>query len=204
METPYDNYDVLDKWRSPSFDAVTRGVLTRRLHAVPERRVFSPDEFRLLEAICGRLIAQGDRSAPVPIAPFIDADLHDGKGEGFRQPTMPPPMEAWRQGLAGIEAEAMHRYVRPFADLPPDLQDATLKAVQSGEAHNPAFGNVPPKHFFDHVLLKSVVGVYYSHPAAWSEMGFGGPASPRGYVRTGLDARDPWEAPLAAPVGGAP
>jgi hypothetical protein len=39
-----------------------------------------------------------------------------------------------------------------------------------------------------------VVGIYYAHPAAWSEIGFGGPASPRGYVRLGFDERDPWEA----------
>ena len=30
-------------------------------------------------------------------------------------------------------------------------------------------------------------------------MGFGGPASPRGYVRMALDRRDPWEAAQAKP-----
>jgi hypothetical protein len=30
-------------------------------------------------------------------------------------------------------------------------------------------------------------------------MGFGGPASPRGYVRMGLDRRDPWEAAESKP-----
>jgi hypothetical protein len=44
------------------------------------------------------------------------------------------------------------------------------------------------------VLVKTVAGYYYSHPAAWSEVGFGGPASPRGYVRIGFNTRDPWEA----------
>ena len=40
---------------------------------------------------------------------------------------------------------------------------------------------------------------YYSHPHAWSEIGFGGPASPRGYVRMDFDRRDPWEAAEAEP-----
>ena len=31
-------------------------------------------------------------------------------------------------------------------------------------------------------------------PTAWSEIGWGGPASPRGYVRMDFDERDPWEA----------
>ena len=36
-------------------------------------------------------------------------------------------------------------------------------------------------------------------PTAWSEIGWGGPASPRGYVRLDFNERDPWE---AAEAGG--
>jgi hypothetical protein len=43
-------------------------------------------------------------------------------------------------------------------------------------------------------LLKTLVSIYYAHPEAWNEIGFGGPASPRGYARLGMDRRDPWEA----------
>jgi hypothetical protein len=43
------------------------------------------------------------------------------------------------------------------------------------------------------------VSAYYGHPTAWSEIGFGGPASPRGYVRMNFDRRDPWEAAEAKP-----
>ncbi len=35
---------------------------------------------------------------------------------------------------------------------------------------------------------------YYSHLVAWSEIGYGGPAYPRGYVRTQMGQLDPWEA----------
>ena len=48
--------------------------------------------------------------------------------------------------------------------------------------------------FFMQRLLPDIVHAYWSHPTAWSEMGWGGPASPRGYVRMGYDERDPWEA----------
>jgi hypothetical protein len=41
--------------------------------------------------------------------------------------------------------------------------------------------------------------MYYSHPHSWSEIGFGGPANPRGYVRMYYDRRDPWEAAEAKP-----
>ena len=33
------------------------------------------------------------------------------------------------------------------------------------------------------LLVQDVVGAYYAHPYAWDEIGFGGPAYPRGYMR---------------------
>ncbi len=200
MSTPYRGYDVLAKWESPSFDPATRAVLGQRMHVVPERRFFGEDEWMLMDAISARLMPQPGRGQPVPITPWIDARLADNRGDGFRHDAMPPLQEAWRNGLAGIEAEANKRHARSFSALPPELQDATLKAVQAGEVDEAAFGGVPVKLFFSAVLLKTVVGVYYAHPAAWSEIGFGGPASPRGYVRLGLDEHDPWEA-TEAPDG---
>ena len=55
------------------------------------------------------------------------------------------------------------------------------------------------KLFFAKRLLPDIVKAYYSHPTAWSEIGYGGPASPRGYVRMDFDRRDPWEAAEAKP-----
>jgi len=193
MRTPWAGYDVLDKWESPSFDTVTRGVLSQRLHAVPERRFLSEDEFRQLEAIAARLIPQPDRAAPIPIAPWIDADLFENRSEGFRRTGAPRLQDAWRRGLAGVEATARRRYVRGFSDLDPASQDRTLEAIQSGEVADVDWGGLSAEDFFGE-LLKAVAGVYYAHPSAWSEIGFGGPASPRGYVRLGLNQRDPWEA----------
>ncbi len=34
---------------------------------------------------------------------------------------------------------------------------------------------------------------FYAHPYAWDEIGFGGPAYPRGYLRLGRGSREPWE-----------
>ena len=115
---------------------------------------------------------------------------------------MPPMAEAWRRGLAGVEAEAGRRHGRAFADLDAEGQDAVLLGGGKRRRSTPPASMASRRtHFFRHVLLKTVVGVYYSHPKAWSEIGFGGPASPRGYVRLGLDERDRWEAPLALASG---
>lgn len=40
---------------------------------------------------------------------------------------------------------------------------------------------------------------YYSHPAAWNEIGFSGPAYPRGYKIAGVDKLEPFEVHDAKP-----
>jgi len=197
------DYDVLAKWSSPSFDAVTRSVIARRLATPPPRRFLSETQFEVLEAACARLLAT-PRGKP-PIANAVDDDLDAGRGEGFRRPDAPPLGTTWRTGLDGLDAEARHRHQdRSFAALDGATQDALLHALQRGDVDPSRFGAVGPRRFFSEVLLKAVAGHYYSRPDAWNEIGFGGPASPRGYVRIGLDQRDPWEAPFAPAARGKP
>jgi hypothetical protein len=194
MKTPYPHYDVLSKWESPSFDDKTRAVLTQRLVAVPSRQFFTEPEWRLLEAIVARVLPQPDRTEPIPITPWIDDLLQRGRGEGFRHDNMPTMPEAWRRGLAAIDAEARKCHDKGFADLDDAARDAVLEAITRDEADAALWQGLPAQRFFIDILVKTAAGVYYSHPAAWSEIGFGGPASPRGYVRLDFDARDPWEA----------
>lgn len=184
----YPGYDVLAKWRTPSFDDATRRVLAERLARVPERRFLSEEEWRLLEAVVARLIPQPDRAEPIPIVPWIDAMLAEGRGEGYRRDGIPPMREQWRRGLAALADEA-----GGFESLAPAEQDALLGRVQRGEVGSDRWRGLPPDRFFAD-LLRAVAGIYYSHPQAWNEIGFGGPASPRGYVRLGFDERDAWEA----------
>jgi hypothetical protein len=194
LPTPDAHYDVLSKWDSPSWDEQTRRVVRRRLVEVPPRRFFTEMEWQTLEAVCARLIPQPDRAQPIPIVPWIDEKLHHNWLDGFRYEDMPPQREAWRGGLAAIDQEGERRFGTSFVRLPAANQDAVIAAIQAGEVVADRWRGLPPQRFFSTVLLKEVVGEYYAHPAAWSEVGFGGPASPRGYVRLGENQRDPWEA----------
>ena len=45
------------------------------------------------------------------------------------------------------------------------------------------------------VVMRDVLSAFYSHPWAWNEIGFGGPAYPRGYARLGPGQREHWESP---------
>jgi Gluconate 2-dehydrogenase subunit 3 len=200
FHTPYVTYDVLDKWDSPSWNEQTREVIGKRLHEVPERKFLTQEQWSLLEAICARLIPQPDREEPIPIVPWIDDMLQRNHGPGYRYADMPPMRQAWSRGLDAIDAEARKRYGRSFVTLAGSDQDSLLRAVQYGEVECDEWRSLPPKRFFKSLLLKQAVSTYYAHPAAWSEMGFGGPASPRGYVRLGFDERDPWEAKEVEPA----
>lgn len=195
FRTPFAGYDVLDKWDSPSWNDATRKVVGERLRKVPERCFFTPGEWRTLAAVCARILPQPDRpDDPVPIVPWIDARLSRGEGEGYRYADLPPAEEAWRKGLRGIEEDSAGRFGREFADLSEEEQDDLLRLISEGQVTGPSWADMTVRRFFTAVLLKEIVGTYYAHPAAWSEIGFGGPASPRGYVRLKMNQRDSWEA----------
>jgi hypothetical protein len=198
FRSPYPRYDVLAKWGTASWDDQTRRVIARRLGDPPPRRFFSERDWETLEAVSARLIPQPERSNPIPIVPWIDEKLHRNWGDGFRYVDMPPFREAWRLGLEGIREESQRRFGADFTTLAAEEQDTVLRGIQAGAVETDAWKRLPAQRFFITVLLKEVVGEYYAHPAAWSEVGFGGPASPRGYVRLGMNQRDPWEAPRGA------
>jgi len=194
FHTPYLTYDVLDKWDSPSWNDQTREVVRGRIEDLPPRRFLTKEQWALLEAVVARLIPQPDRDEPVPIVPWIDDMLEKNHSPGYRYADMPPMREAWRKGLDAIAAEARNRHGKSFGELSPQDQDALLADVQHNRVESRYWDDLPAGGFFLHHLLKQTVGIYYSHPDAWSEIGFGGPASPRGYARLGIGERDPWEA----------
>ncbi len=194
FRTPYPGWDVLSKWDSPSFNDQTREVLRHRL-SPPPRRALDPGLYAVLEALCERVIPQeGEQRAE--IAPWIDAAIHDRRPTGTRYEGMPDNPTAWRIGLAALDAEARARGADGFATLAAHEQDALLKDVDDGEIRaEDAWEGIRPQKFFRHTALRQIVEIYYAHPKGQSEIGYGGPASPRGYLRLGSNRVDGWEAP---------
>ena len=192
-ESPFTPYDVLDKWDTPSWNDQTRRVISRRLQEIPPRRFFDEREWAIAEAIAARIVPQPDRSPAIPIVPFIDERLFAKRGKGYRYDGMPPAPVAWHRGLAAIDDESRSIFSRSFIELTEQEQDDVLRRIQEGIVTSALWEDVSSRRFFTDFLLDDIAGEYYAHPAAWSEIGFGGPASPRGYVRLGFDERDPWE-----------
>lgn len=197
----YPGYDVLAKWDTPSWNEPTRKAIAERLRLGPgTRRFLTEDEWATLEAVAAAIVPQPeDREAPIPVAALIDHKLATGEHDGYRRPELPDQAEAWRRGLAALDAEARRAYGTRFRDLGSWAREELLKAAEAGRLEDPAWGGMPAGLFFSQRIIPDVVRAYYAHPTAWNEVGFGGPAGPRGYVRTDFDRRDPWEAAQAKP-----
>ena len=196
----YPGYDVLAKRQTVSWDGLTRRVIEKRLEVSTTPRFFTPNEWRVADALCRRIVPQDAARAAVPLAALLDAKLFEDHGDGFREADMPYMREAWSLGLAALDAEARDRYDgQGFAELDELQQDALLTMTQQGTFNDLHWRALHPRKFFVRRVLVDVPALYYGHPSGWSEIGFGGPASPRGYVRLAGDRRDPWEAEEALP-----
>lgn len=199
MRERYPGYDVLNKRDTPSWNEPTRRVIEARLATPDEPHFFDAEEWQTLTAICDRIVPQPKARPKVSIAVLVDRKMAGNELDGYRQASMPKMQDAWRTGLAALDAAAQAQHGARFHSLPASDQDALLKATQKGELDGPEWAGMPPHTFFSKRLAHDIISAYYSYPAAWNEMGFGGPASPRGYVRMNFNRRDPWEAVEATP-----
>lgn len=199
MPDRYPGYDVLDKRDTLSWNEATRAVIDARLAITNTPAFLGANAWQTLIAVCDRTVPQPDTRALVPLAAMLDRKLADDEREGYRVVSLPPLREAWRRGLAALDAESVAQHGRRFHELPSMQQDALVHAMQDGKLARAEWGDMSPQEFFARRLAHDIVGAYYSHPVAWNEIGFGGPASPRGYVRMYFNRRDPWEAAEAKP-----
>jgi hypothetical protein len=167
------------------------------VHKVPPIRFFTPAEAGLIQAICDRVLPQDDRDETykIPILPRIDERLYEDRHDGYRFADMPPDREAYRLGLKAIGVIANDLYGRGFTALTPHEQDLIMKSLHDGKpaAADDIWMRLPV-HRFWMMLVQDCVEAYYAHPWAWDEIGFGGPAYPRGYMRLENGSPEPWEA----------
>jgi hypothetical protein len=97
-------------------------------------------------------------------------------------------------GLQGIEAIARHMFDSAFVDLEPLQQDQVLQTIHDGDppAGDDIWQRMSVMHYWL-LMVQDVVDAYYAHPYAWDEIGFGGPAYPRAYIRLENGRPEPWE-----------
>jgi hypothetical protein len=185
------------------WDPVTAGVVLGRLGQPPDPRFFTPDEQAIATALCARLLGQGrgpdggpGGGPPVPVMAMIDARLAEKETDGWRYADLPEDGQAWRDTLAALDHDARDKYGCGFAGCPSAGQDDLIQAVQdlgSGRWHGLTASRVWS------LWTRYACTAFYSHPRAWDEIGFPGPAYPRGYKNSGVGRLEPFEVPDTRP-----
>ena len=190
----YPGFRTLDQQKF--WDAKTREVVLDRVENVPAIRFFDAQQQASMEAICGHIVPQDDRDREhtIPILPQIDKRLFDDTHDGYRFEDMPSDRETYRLGLQAIEEISLHLHGVGFTALIYRAQEELLESLRDGKpggAHE-IWKQLPVERFWM-LLVQDCADAYYSHPWAWDEIGFGGPAYPRGYMRLERGAAEPWE-----------
>jgi len=166
-----------------------------RLEPPGRTRFFSKAEQETAVVLVAQLV-DVDEDLATSLVAEIDSRMADDETDGWHYDDMPVDEEAWRRSLAGLDAEAASRGADSFAALPPDEAHAVLAGIADSDADR--WHGLPRGHTWD-LWMRYSCTAYYAHPRAWDEMGWGGPAYPRGYKNIGIDAREPYEVADADP-----
>lgn len=189
----YPGFDVMSQ--ADHWDTATRTVVEGRLAALPAIAFFTPAEEAAARALFDQLLYQ--RQEPrVPVVEMVDRRLAEGETDGWHYDTMPPDGQAWRDCLAGLDEDARAAHGTTLAGCRWEEQSSIIQAVQdlgSGLWHG-----MNAAHVWS-LWTRYACTAFYSHPWAWNEIGFDGPAYPRGYKNLGVDKLEPFEVRDAHP-----
>jgi Gluconate 2-dehydrogenase subunit 3 len=194
MHGRYPDFNVLDE--AGHWDERTRRMVLERVERVPPIRFFTAAEAATLGRFCDLVTAQ-DREPRIPVLNMVDAKLFTGPLDGYRFADMPDDREAWRRVALGLDAAARQHGSPDFVAASVDVQCRVIEAFSRGTLHGEVWDELPPSRAWT-VVMRAVLSAFYSHPWAWNEIGFGGPAYPRGYARLGTGQREHWEAAAAS------
>lgn len=189
----FPGFDVMGQ--SKHWDGTTTAVVLSRLGMPPDIRFFDAAEEATVSALCDQLLDQ--REPPrVPVVNMIDARLAEDQTDGWHYAGMAPDVQSWRDSLAALDEDSMAHSGCIFADAAWEAQTAMLQAVQD-MGSEPWHGN--PADRIWGLWTRYACTAFYSHPFAWEEIGFAGPAYPRGYKNMGVDRLEPFEVHDARP-----
>lgn len=194
----YPDYDVLDA--VDTWDETTRKVVLARLKAPGPLRFFTTQEEPALRAFCDTVLAQ-DGVPRIPVAEMVDAKLADGRLDGYQYADMPDDRDTWRLVLRGLDHTATQGYQHDFASCTEAQREAIVSEFAQGRLVGGAWDELNVSRAWT-VVMRAALAAFYSHPWAWNEIGFGGPAYPRGFMRLGgpggaVGVREPFEKPGA-------
>lgn len=187
----YPDFDVLDS--AGTWDHATKKVVLARLDPPVELRFFTSGQAPTLRAFCDTVLAQ-DSEPRIPVAEFVDGKLAAGRLDGYQYADMPDDRDTWRITLAGLDHTAVEAHgAASFAAADSAAQEAIVEDFAHSRLSGGPWDQVNVARAWS-VCLRSLLAGFYSHPWSWNEIGFGGPAYPRGFMRLGpTSATEPFE-----------
>ena len=194
----FPGFDALSQARH--WDQVTADVVMARVGPPPVTKFFTGEEEACARALLDLLTGQNDPkndTFAVPVLEMVDARLEAGETDGWRYADMPEDGQAWRDTLAYLDADARRRCGTTFADAPQRDQLALIQAVQDLKSAD--WHGLPAAHVWS-LWTRYACTAFYAHPFAWAEIGFPGPAYPRGYKNAGVGKLEPFEVTDARPA----
>ncbi len=192
VKTHYPDYSVLSE--EHEWDPHTREIVISRLGPFGGPKALSQAQITTLRAVLTRLIADDRRELLDYLVDHLDRQISSPIGQAERKLSVPPFSELLPQGLEEIEKHSQQHHGNSFDRITADQQDALLTAIEQGNLGKSAVWDQWHQRELFSQLLSQTVSAYYSHPWVWSEIGYAGPAYPRGYMRVELGLTEPWEA----------
>ncbi|MBW4031969.1 MAG: gluconate 2-dehydrogenase subunit 3 family protein [Acidobacteria bacterium] len=184
--------------QSDHWDDATRAVIVGRVNALPAVRFFTPAEEAAAKCLLDQLVDQRTEpgSPRVDLVRMVDARLAEKQTDGWRYDTMPPDGAAWQQTLAALDEDSQRDHGVGFARCTWEEQHAMLEAFR--DADDPNWHGLPRSQVWN-LWTRYAATAFYSHPELWNEIGFSGPAYPRGYKNLGIDRLESYEVHDAEP-----
>jgi hypothetical protein len=170
-------------------------VVLSRLSLPAPLRFFTLAEEAIARPLLDALLDQ-QTEPRVPVLEMIDARLAEFQTDGWRYAELPEDGQAWKQSLRAIDTDACTEHGHGFAACDGPQQQKLIQAVQDRQADD--WHGLRADRIWS-LWTRYACTAFYSHPWAWNEIGFPGPAYPRGYKNPGVDSREPFEVPDARP-----
>ncbi|HET6626053.1 MAG TPA: gluconate 2-dehydrogenase subunit 3 family protein [Nocardioidaceae bacterium] len=199
LEQPrFPGFDVLAE--AGMWDPVTTGVVLARIGPLPPLRYFTPEQESVARPLLDLILDQHDEPR-VPVFEMIDQRLAELTTDGWRYEDLPPDPEAWSRTLEALNADSHDRDGCDFAECSRDQQADLLQAVI--DQRDTPWHEMQADQVWS-LWSRYACTAFYSHPWAWNEIGFPGPAYPRGYRNPGVNTLEPFEVPDHLPLNPVP
>ena len=190
----FPGFDVLDQ--VPHWDRVTADVVLARTDTPTAMKFFTESEESCARALLNLLTGQDGQEGPSRSWRWSTPGWRREKPTAGGTPTC--PRTARRGGTRWPSSTRTPvSFPAPRSRTPRrPIRPSSLQAVQDLKSAD--WHGLPAAHVWS-LWTRYACTAFYAHPFAWAEIGFPGPAYPRGYKNTGVGKLEPFEVGDAHP-----